>query len=100
MKFLLTTTLLIIVLMGCSNKESTEEREVVFHVEGMFCESCVGAVTNEMRRINGVSNISVSLEDSSVVFTVPSNRVPDRSHIRESIENLGYKVHFDLEESE
>jgi copper chaperone CopZ len=83
-------------LMACTAQNHGEERQIIFHVEGMFCESCVGAVTNEIERMNGTSNVNVTLEDSTVVFTIPANRVPDRETIRESIERLGYTVHFDL----
>lgn len=87
---------LLLFIVACSERPVEEQREVIFHVEGMFCESCVGAVNNEINRMSGVSNVTVTLEDSTVTFTAPANRIPDRELIRKSIEDLGYIVHFDL----
>lgn len=92
-KILLLATLLI---GACASENEQSVREVVFHVEGMYCESCVGAVTNEMNRMDGVQNVQVTLADSTVVFRVPENREPSHDEIRKAIEDLGYKVHFDL----
>jgi copper chaperone CopZ len=95
----LLSALIISVLLvaACSNSEEPETRQIVFNVEGMYCAGCVGAITNEIQRIDGASNISVTLDDSLVVFDIPSNKIPDQQTLRKAIEDLGYIVHFKSE---
>jgi copper chaperone CopZ len=81
-------------VVACTQTDEVEIRQIVFNVEGMYCAGCVGAITNEIQRIDGVSNVSVSLEDSLVVFNVPSNKMPSDESLRKTIEDLGYIVHF------
>ncbi|KPQ00347.1 MAG: copper chaperone [Bacteroidetes bacterium HLUCCA01] len=92
-KLVLLATLMI---GACASDNEQSVREVVFHVEGMYCESCVGAVTNEMNRMDGVQGVQVTLADSTVVFQVREDQEPSQDQIRKAIEDLGYKVHFDL----
>lgn len=84
----------ILLFSACGSQSEPEKREVVFTVGGMYCESCVSAVTNEMNRIDGVSDVNVTLTDSTVVFSAPDNKMPDQERIKRSIEALGYTVHF------
>jgi copper chaperone len=84
-------------LIACSSAEEHDIRQVVFTVEGMYCEGCVGAVTNEIQRIDGATNISVTLDDSLVVFSVPSNKMPSDEALRKAIEDLGYIVHLNTD---
>lgn len=83
-----------VLITACGSQSELEKREVVFTVGGMYCESCVSAVTNEMNRIDGISDINVTLSDSTVVFSAPENNIPDQQRIKRSIEALGYTVHF------
>ena len=42
------------------------------------------------------SGVQVTLADSTVVFQVREDQEPSQDQIRKTIEDLGYKVHFDL----
>jgi copper chaperone CopZ len=40
-----------------------------FHVDGMTCAHCTNAVTEEVHRIDGVSDVAVDLEHHLVTVT-------------------------------
>lgn len=57
-------------------------------IEGMSCGHCVSHVEEALEKINGVSNIKVSLEEKyAIVYTDVKNEV-----LKEAIEEEGYDV--------
>lgn len=57
-------------------------------IEGMSCGHCVSHVEEALEKINGVSNIKVSLEEKyAIVYTDVNNEV-----LKEAIEEEGYDV--------
>lgn len=57
-------------------------------IEGMSCGHCVSHVEDALEKINGVSNIKVSLEEKyAIVYTDVNNEV-----LKEAIEEEGYDV--------
>ncbi len=42
---------------------------IEFNVPGMTCDHCVHAVTNAVKELEGVSDVSVSLENKAAVVT-------------------------------
>jgi copper chaperone len=64
-----------------------------FHVAGMTCDHCVNAVTQELRAVPGVEDVSVVLvpgETSTV--TVVSAEPLDTSVAREAVDEAGYEL--------
>jgi Cu+-exporting ATPase len=71
--------------------------EVDVGVEGMTCASCVGRVERALKRVPGVSGVSVNLatERARVTFVGP----PDTAAVARAVEEAGYEVpvaEFDL----
>lgn len=59
-------------------------------VKGMSCNHCVAAVKNALKEVQGVNEVSVSLETGEVAI---SHSVPvNMNVIRELIEDAGYEI--------
>ena len=61
-----------------------------FTVEGMTCEHCVRAVTEEVSKIAGVTNVAVDLSSGKV--TVASNEAVDQEAVRSAVDEAGYEL--------
>ncbi|KWW97993.1 hypothetical protein TH66_21925 [Carbonactinospora thermoautotrophica] len=64
-------------------------RELVLHVEGMSCQHCVNAITQEVGKVAGVSEVQVDLAGRAV--TVRGEGFTDEA-IRAAIDEAGYEV--------
>ena len=60
-----------------------------YTVEGMTCTHCVNAVTSEVRKVPGVSDIAVDLPAGTV--TVTGDPVDDAA-IAAAVDEAGYTV--------
>ena len=67
---------------------STGSATVTYQVEGMTCEHCVRAVTQELLLVPGVRRADVDLASGSV--TVDADAVPDRDVVAAAVEEAGY----------
>lgn len=63
----------------------------VFTVTGMTCGHCVSAVTQEVSRIPGVTDVSVELGAESAV-TVHSESPLDIELVRAAVDEAGYDL--------
>lgn len=70
-------------------KEETKMKKVV-NVDGMMCMHCVGHVKEALSKVNGVSDVEVSLEDKKATLTC-TNDVTDQMLI-DAVTNAGYTV--------
>jgi copper chaperone len=61
-----------------------------YRVKGMSCDHCVRAVTEEVARIDGVTDVEVDLGSGAV--TVSSQRDLDDSLVRAAVDEAGYEV--------
>lgn len=66
------------------------ETTTVYRVAGMSCGHCVGAVTEEVRRVAGVHDVQVDLTTGDV--TVQSDRPLDRAEIAAAVDEAGYEL--------
>lgn len=62
----------------------------VYAVEGMTCEHCVKAVTEEVGAVPGVVGVDVELATGSV--TVHSDAPLDDAKVKEAVEEAGYEL--------
>ena len=58
-------------------------------VDGMTCGHCVNAVTGEVTKLDGVTDVAVDLEAKTV--TVSGEPIDDNA-VREAIDEAGYTV--------
>ena len=61
-----------------------------FDVKGMTCGHCVGAVSTELAKIPGVSDVAVDLEHGKV--TVTSDAPVDEVAVREAVDEAGFEL--------
>ena len=61
-----------------------------YSVTGMTCGHCVNAVTEEVGRVAGVTNVDVDLQTGTV--TVTSEGPVDVELIRAAVDEAGYEL--------
>jgi copper chaperone CopZ len=61
-----------------------------YTVTGMTCGHCVSSVTEELRELAGVQDVSVVLETGAV--TVVSSDGIDESAVKAAVEEAGYQL--------
>lgn len=100
---LVSLPLLIMLLASgsCSQQEKQEEtkisaqddklKTVTIPVEGMTCSACVSRVKKSLRSLDGVTKVSVSLENrnTQVVYSAEKTSADE---IVKAIDDLGYKA--------
>jgi copper chaperone len=64
--------------------------ESVHTVTGMTCGHCVGSVTNEISRIDGVQNVTVDLRSGQVKIT--STTPVSLDDLRTAVAEAGYEL--------
>lgn len=59
-------------------------------VNGMTCEHCVKAVTEEVAAIEGVQTVEVDLATGRVTITAPTE--PTREAVAAAVDEAGYEL--------
>ena len=62
----------------------------IYTVAGMTCGHCVSAVTEEVTKIAGVSDVQVDLASGAV--SVASESPLDTAAVEEAVEEAGYEL--------
>lgn len=61
-----------------------------YDVKGMTCGHCVAAVTGELTKLDGVSDVAVDLDTGKV--TVTSEQPLDTTAVRDAVDEAGYEL--------
>ena len=61
-----------------------------YRVTGMTCDHCVGAVSSEVARIDGVTEVQVDLATGEV--TVTSEAALATDDVRAAVDEAGYEL--------
>ena len=61
-----------------------------YTVTGMTCGHCISAVSGELGKVAGVTNVAVDLDTGQV--TVTSDTPLDPSSVRAAIDEAGYEL--------
>ncbi|MGY2702618.1 copper chaperone [Nocardioides sp. HB32] len=61
-----------------------------YTVTGMTCAHCVASVTEEVREIPGVTDVSVDLASGALAIT--SSRPIDDGAVRAAVDEAGYQL--------
>jgi copper ion binding protein len=64
--------------------------DTVYEVSGMTCGHCVGAVSTEIGKLDGVANVQVDLASGAV--TVSSAAPLDKAAVAAAVEEAGYQL--------
>ncbi|WP_100488770.1 copper chaperone CopZ [Sporolactobacillus pectinivorans] len=65
--------------------------QTTLDVKGMHCGHCKMSVTNALKELDGVSNVSVNLEKGKAVVEYDETKV-QFSKMKEAVEEQGYDV--------
>lgn len=63
---------------------------VIYDVDGMTCGHCVNAVTGEIAKLPGVTDVAVDLDHGQV--TVTSTQPLDHDAVQAAIDEAGYEL--------
>ncbi|HYU84920.1 MAG TPA: heavy-metal-associated domain-containing protein [Kribbellaceae bacterium] len=64
-----------------------------YHVTGMTCGHCVSAVTEELRALPGVTEVTVDLVPGGTsTVRVTSGTELDRARVAEAVDEAGYEL--------
>jgi Cu+-exporting ATPase len=76
---------------GYEAEEELNLKTVMLVIEGMTCASCVRAVENSLRKLSGVTDVSVNLatEKARVVYNPETVKI---SELKKTVEEAGYKA--------
>jgi copper chaperone len=58
-----------------------------FHVEGMTCDHCVHAVTDELHALTGVTSVDVDLTTGTI--SIDSTRTLDVDEVSDALDEAG-----------
>jgi copper chaperone len=61
--------------------------DLQYSVPGMTCDHCVSSVTEEVEKVDGVTNVNVNLDTK--VVTISGGDLDD-AQLREAIKEAGY----------
>ena len=61
-----------------------------YRVTGMTCDHCVRAVTDEVTKLDGVTDVAVDLASGEV--TITSNQALDEAEVHAAVDEAGYEV--------
>lgn len=64
--------------------------KTTYVVEGMTCGHCVNSASEELKKIDGVSNVDVDLPSGKVDVT--SETILDQSVVEAAIQEAGFEV--------
>jgi copper chaperone CopZ len=66
--------------------------ELAVSVVGMSCRHCVAGVTEELRRLPGVADVSVELGDATSTVIITSDGPLARAAVARAIDEAGYRM--------
>lgn len=63
-----------------------------YTVTGMTCGHCAASVTEEVRRIQRVTDVAVDLRSGTVTVTATGDQPLDVADVRTAVEEAGYRL--------
>jgi mercuric ion binding protein len=94
---------MLLALSACSQEKNNEQEQakdvaanvklktITIPVEGMTCAACVSRVKKSLRSLEGVTEVSVSLENRNTKVRYSSEKISPEQ-IAKAIDDLGYKA--------
>ncbi|TYB91673.1 MAG: cadmium-translocating P-type ATPase [Kosmotoga sp.] len=83
---------------GYEIEEIDNNRQITLEIEGMTCASCVAAVENSLKKLEGVASVSVNLmtEKAEISYNPDTVKIND---VKSAVEKTGYKAKNIISES-
>jgi copper chaperone len=80
------------ILLGLLLSFSAFSAKIEVDVVGMTCAMCVEAITKELKTLDKVENISVSVENKKANFTEMKDKKISDMEIKSAIKKAGYEA--------
>lgn len=80
-----------IMLIGFSQITLAETKNACFNVEGMTCVTCTVTTKAAVKKLNGIKDIQVSLDEKSAVIKY-DDALTSSDEIKKKIDSVGYKA--------
>jgi mercuric transport protein len=68
-----------------------ENKSVCFNVEGMTCAACTVTTKAAVKKLKGIKDVQVSLDDKSAVIKFDDS-LTSSDEIKKKIDDIGYKA--------
>ena len=82
---------IIIILIGFSQIALAETKNACFNVEGMICATCTVTTKAAIKKLNGIKDVQVSLDERSAVIKY-DDALTSSDEIKKKIDSVGYKA--------
>lgn len=82
---------IIIMLLGFSQIALAETKNACFNVEGMTCAACTVTTKAAVKKLDGIKDIQVSLDERSAVIKY-DDALTSSDEIKKKIDSVGYKA--------
>lgn len=69
-----------------------EAKTLTAQVDGMTCPSCAASVEREVKKIKGVSDVSINIRSGKVEIIFKDDQTPSEENIIQAIKKAGYKL--------
>ena len=80
---------IVMVVVGFANAQSTNAKTLTLAVAGMKCDNCVTKVDKALRGVEGVKDVNVSLKNNSAKVVLASNSVKPEA-LLDAISDAGF----------
>ena len=82
---------IIIILIGFSQIALAETKNACFNVEGMTCATCTVTTKAAIKKLKGIKDVQVSLDEKSAVIKY-DDALTSSDEIKKKIDSVGYKA--------
>lgn len=76
--------------ISAQEKSKEEKVYVKIEVNGMACSYCAFGMEKALKKVSGVNNVAIELEDGMAYISTPKNQKPQKENLSLIIQNAGF----------
>ena len=65
---------------------------VKVEVDGLACPFCAYGLEKKLKKIEGVSDVFIEIQDGSATFNIPTAKIPSQEILKKIVEDAGFKA--------
>ncbi len=81
-----------LIIVGLMSALSVWASKVEVDINGMTCAMCIESITKELKAVDKVENITISLDDKRAAFDEMKGKKMSDGEIRAVIKKAGYEI--------
>ncbi len=85
----------VLVILGSSmlaQEADTSRIYIKMEIHGLACPYCAFGMEKELKRISGVENVEIHLEEGLAYISLPTSQVPSEEDLREIVTDAGFTL--------